>query len=236
MSSLSCRSLTKFFADPPVEVLRSVSFDIDKGEFLAITGRSGSGKSTLLYALSGLDRPSSGSVMFDGRSLYEMPESELDDFRNTRMGFVFQFHYLLPELNSLENVLMPARKLKLEKQKRERAREMLMLFNLEHCVAKYPGQMSGGEQQRVAVARALIMEPDFLFADEPTGNLDSVTSEDILRMFQELNRDDGLTIILVTHDEHVAAHASRVIHISDGLIVEGAYKTPPPPTLLGGGQ
>jgi ABC-type lipoprotein export system ATPase subunit len=218
MASIVSNGIVKNFENPSVEVLKTISFRLDSGDFGAITGKSGSGKSTLLYILSGLDSPTSGSVLIDGRNIFELPDDEMNHFRNTRMGFVFQFHYLLPELTAVDNVLMPARKLKKEKERRARALELLGLFDLKHCINKFPAQMSGGEQQRVAVARALIMEPDVLFADEPTGNLDSVNGERIMAMLTEINEKNGTTILLVTHEPDYAAIAGRQIHMVDGII------------------
>jgi putative ABC transport system ATP-binding protein/lipoprotein-releasing system ATP-binding protein len=219
MNAIECRNLIKNFGDPPTEVLRSISFAVKKGEFVAITGRSGSGKSTLLYVVSGLDDPTGGEARLFGEDIHRIEKSRLHRFRNLRMGFVFQFHYLIPELTSLDNILMPARKYGKEKEKRERALEFLSQFELKHCTNKYPSQMSGGEQQRVAVARALIMEPDILFADEPTGNLDSVNGEKVLRIFEKINRERKTTILLVTHEKDFAARAAREIHLMDGKIV-----------------
>ncbi|OHD63355.1 MAG: ATP-binding protein [Spirochaetes bacterium RBG_13_51_14] len=225
MADVRCASIIKNFENPRVEVLKSISFDIGRGDFVAVTGKSGSGKSTLLYILSGLDTPTAGRVIIDGKNIFDLPEAEMNHFRNTRMGFVFQFHYLLPELTSLDNVLMPARKLKREKEVRERALELLRRFDLEHCVGKHPAQMSGGEQQRVAVARSLIMGPDILFADEPTGNLDSVNGERIMNMLREINDKSGTTVILVTHEPDYAAIAGRQIHLTDGRIDRDKKKT-----------
>ncbi len=219
MRAIECTSLVKSFGEPPVHALREVSFHVERGEFLAITGRSGSGKSTLLYVLSGLDDPTSGEVMITGRNIHRMGGYDLHFFRNSRMGFVFQFHYLLPELTSIENILMPARKFRKEKERRARALSLIEEFGVEHCVHKYPSQMSGGEQQRVAVARALVMEPDFIFADEPTGNLDSINGERVLNIFTDINRNHGTTVLLVTHEPDFAARAGRQIHLADGKIV-----------------
>lgn len=218
MAELRCVNLVKSFMDPPVRILNDISFDVGDGDFVAVTGKSGSGKSTLLYVASGLDTPTEGRVIIGGRDIYAMPDHELNEFRNTRIGFVFQFHYLLPELTALDNVLMPARKLGREKALRGRAGDLLERFDLSHCLDKRPAQMSGGEQQRVAVARALIMDPDILFADEPTGNLDSINGERIMSMFKEINRNAGTTIILVTHELDYAAMAGRQIHLVDGRI------------------
>jgi putative ABC transport system ATP-binding protein/lipoprotein-releasing system ATP-binding protein len=223
MKAIECIKLVKSFGDPPTEVLRSISFSVREGEFVAITGRSGSGKSTLLYVVSGLDNPTAGEARLFGENIHDLDKGKLHRFRNLRMGFVFQFHYLIPELTALDNVLMPARKYAKEKEKRPRALEFLSRFDLEHCTHKYPSQMSGGEQQRVAVARALLMEPDILFADEPTGNLDSVNGEKVLGIFEKINREHRTTILLVTHEKDFAARAAREIHLMDGQIVYDKY-------------
>ena len=219
MAAVRCDSLVKSFGDPPTEVLKTISYSVDEGEFVAITGRSGSGKSTLLYVTSGLDDPTSGTVSLFDHDIHNLASDELHRFRNERMGFVFQFHYLIPELNSLENILMPARRTRRDREKKARAMELIERFSLGHCVKRYPSQMSGGEQQRVAVARALIMGPDILFADEPTGNLDSQNGEKVLDIFESINREHGTTIILVTHEMDFAARAGRQIKLMDGKIV-----------------
>ncbi len=227
MKALQCTSIVKSFGEPPIEVLRSISFAVERGEFIAITGRSGSGKSTLLYVASGLDNPTSGKVLFNEKNVHTLDSKELHEFRNEKMGFVFQFHYLLPELTALENILMPARKSGKEKLMRDRALDYIERFELRHCTNKYPSQMSGGEQQRVAVARALIMNPEMLFADEPTGNLDSVNGERVLAILEDINRRHGMTILLVTHEADFAARAERQIHLADGRIVRDAATVKP---------
>ncbi len=224
MKILDCRSIVKSFGDPPLEILRAISFDVEAGEYIAVTGRSGSGKSTLLYVASGLDDLTSGEVLISGENIHTMNSEDLHLFRNKRMGFVFQFHYLLPELTSLENILMPARKFKEEDQKRARALELIDWFEIKHCTNKIPAKMSGGEQQRVSIARALIMEPDILFADEPTGNLDSVNGEKVMRILEEINQKNGTTIMLVTHEEDYALRAKRRIHLVDGQIDSDAKR------------
>lgn len=215
--AVEVRSLVKSFGDPPLEILKSINLVVEPGEFLAVTGRSGSGKSTLLYMMSGLDIPTSGSVLIDGIEIRSLPDYEFDIFRNQRLGFVFQFHYLLPELTALENVLMPARKTGQHISRHKKALDLLERFSASHCKDKVPGQMSGGEQQRVAIARSLIMDPDFLFADEPTGNLDSVNGEEVMKIFDETNRA-GTTILMVTHEPDYAVRAGRVLHMKDGAI------------------
>ena len=217
-TGIDCISLNRSFGNPPLEILKSISLKIPKGQFVSVTGRSGSGKSTLLYALSGLDKITSGKVLFSGESIHDMPEKQLNLFRNFKMGFVFQFHYLLPKITVLENVLMPARKTNLHKTKEEEAKKILEDFSLSHCIDKLPGQISGGESQRVSIARALIMRPEYIFADEPTGNLDSVNGEKVLELFRKVNQDYKTTIVMVTHDSGYAKLAQRTIGLSDGKL------------------
>lgn len=217
-TGIDCISLNRSFGNPPLEILKSISLKIPKGQFVSVTGRSGSGKSTLLYALSGLDKITSGKVLFSGESIHDMPEKQLNLFRNFKMGFVFQFHYLLPEITVLENVLMPARKTNLHKTKEAEAKKILEDFSLSHCIDKLPGQISGGESQRVSIARALIMRPEYIFADEPTGNLDSVNGEKVLELFRKVNQDYKTTIVMVTHDSGYAKLAQRTIGLSDGRL------------------
>jgi putative ABC transport system ATP-binding protein/lipoprotein-releasing system ATP-binding protein len=218
MKILEAFNVERSFGDPPPRILKNISFDVEPGEFVAITGRSGSGKSTLFYVISGLDDITSGHVLISGRDIHRMKRDDLHRFRNMQMGFVFQFHYLLPELTSIENILMPARKSGFEKQKRSYALELMSRFEIEHCAGKVPGKMSGGEQQRVSVARSLIMNPEIIFADEPTGNLDSVNGEKVMDIFEEINRENGTTVMLITHEEDYAKRASRIIHLVDGEI------------------
>jgi len=207
-----------------VPVLKGISATIDHGEFVALMGASGSGKSTLMNILGCLDRPSSGEYLLDGNNVSNLSSDERATVRNQKIGFVFQNFNLLPRTSALENVTMPlsytAEHLS-EREGRKRGMEMLSRFGLEARSHHEPSQLSGGQQQRVAIARALINRPPLLFADEPTGNLDSHTSEEVLRMFKQLNNDDGITIIMVTHDPDVAKHSKRIIHIHDGLIADG---------------
>jgi putative ABC transport system ATP-binding protein/lipoprotein-releasing system ATP-binding protein len=181
--------LVKAFGDPPQSVIKGVDLQIADGEFVTITGKSGSGKSTLLYMLSSLDPASSGKIVVDGQDISTFSEKEIHSFRNRNMGFVFQFHYLLPELTALENILMPARKLGQEQSKRDYALELLKEFDLGGKEDRFPTQLSGGEQQRVAIARALIMKPKYLFADEPTGNLDATNGQAVMAYFKKLNQE-----------------------------------------------
>jgi lipoprotein-releasing system ATP-binding protein len=208
----------KVVGDPPNRVLTDLSFSIDDGEFVALTGRSGSGKSTLLYILSSLDNPTEGRVLISGHDLARMPPEELYRFRNEQMGFVFQFHYLLAELTTFENVLMPARKYGRELERRGYAEELLRQFGLAEKMNRLPRQLSGGEQQRVAIARALVMEPRYLFADEPTGSLDTLNGDIVMRIIRKSNELNKTTIALVTHDPDFAAQAQRQIHLVDGKL------------------
>ncbi|HOP62616.1 MAG TPA: ABC transporter ATP-binding protein [Spirochaetota bacterium] len=218
MKAISCREIIKSFGEPPLVILKSLSFDIEYGEFVGVTGRSGSGKSTLLYSVSGLDKINSGTVHISGKDVHSMGEKETHEFRNRKFGFVFQFHYLLPEISALENILMPARKIREEKNRRKKAVEFMEEFEISHCRNKLPSQMSGGEMQRTAIARSLIMEPEFLFADEPTGNLDTENGEKVMNILKRVNTSYGTTILMVTHEPDFAAMASRQIHLIDGTI------------------
>jgi ABC-type lipoprotein export system ATPase subunit len=210
--------IIKEFGDPPTRVLHGLDFEIGDGEFVAITGRSGSGKSTLLYLISTLDDPTGGAVTIDGKAVSSMGVKEVHAFRNRHIGFIFQFHYLLPELTALENVLLPARNLDLVRNYEEKARELLSRFDLEKKADRFPSQLSGGEQQRVAIARALIMQPKYIFADEPTGNLDSANGQNVMQILKEAKERDRTTIVLVTHEPDYAAMADREIYLVDGRI------------------
>ncbi len=217
--SICGRGLRKAFGTPPQEVLKGIDLQVNEGEFVAITGRSGSGKSTLLYIMSSLDPATAGELDLDGKDIKAMDAQELHRFRNERMGFVFQFHYLLPELTAIENVLMPARKTKTEEIRRERALGLMTEFGLDDKLDRLPGELSSGEQQRVAIARALIMEPRYIFADEPTGNLDSVNGDLVLQILKRIAREQKAAVVIVTHDPDYAAMADRRIQLSDGRVV-----------------
>lgn len=217
--SIQLRDIRKTFGTPPTEVLKGISFEIRDGEFISLTGRSGSGKSTLLYIISSLDHPSTGALEISNKNVTELSQPELHAFRNLEMGFVFQFHYLLPELNALENVLMPAFKTKSVDARRAHALSLLDEFGLGTKHDRLPRQLSGGEQQRVAIARALVMNPKYLFADEPTGNLDSVNGEAVMRILKKINAETKTTIVMVTHDPDFADMATRKIHLADGKVV-----------------
>jgi ABC-type lipoprotein export system ATPase subunit len=215
---------TYHMGDIVVPVLKDVSLTVARGEMLALMGASGSGKSTLMNIFGCLDRPTAGEYWLDGRQVSRLSADERAMVRNRKLGFVFQNFNLLPRTSALENVAMPLTYTSdlSDRQARHRAREMLGRVGLADRLDHEPSQLSGGQQQRVAIARALVNHPPLLFADEPTGNLDSHTSEEILRMFVELNTTDGITIIMVTHDPDVARHARRIVRIHDGVIVDGS--------------
>ncbi len=218
---LACYDLRKVFdGQVRTEVLKGITLQFARGEFASIVGPSGSGKSTLLYLLSGLDRPTGGRVEFDGVDLASFNEAELAKFRNQRMGFVFQFHFLLPEFTAQENAAMPLLIAgRPHKEAMERAAELLNRVGLGHRLRHYPSQLSGGEVQRVAVARALVNRPDILFCDEPTGMLDSKNAMAIYELLRSLNEEQGQTIIVVTHEREFAQRTDRIIQLQDGQVV-----------------
>jgi len=212
-----------------VDILKGIDFTIERGEFAAIMGASGSGKSTLLGLLAGLDNPTSGNVHLNGTAISYLPEDKLAQLRGKTIGFVFQSYQLIPTLTALENVLLPYelnddsgdRKAGLD-----RARQLLDSVGLTARLDHYPVQLSGGEQQRVALARAFVLKPPIVLADEPTGNLDTTNGQHILELLLQLNHAEGTTLVLVTHDPALAAHATRVITLRDGLVVGDAAQTP----------
>jgi lipoprotein-releasing system ATP-binding protein len=205
-----------------LRILKGVTLTVRRGEFLAIVGPSGVGKSTLLHVVGGLDRPTAGGVYYDGVEISGLPEGKLAAFRNRTVGFVFQFHHLLPEFSALENAMMPALIGRHRREEAaEKARGLLQRVGLADRLTHRPGELSGGEQQRVAIARALLLSPRVLLADEPTGNLDTKNSEAVLRMLQQLNKDLGQTIVMITHNPEAAAYFHRVVHMRDGVIVDG---------------
>jgi ABC-type lipoprotein export system ATPase subunit len=221
---------TYLMGDLEVVVLHDVTLSVGRGELVALMGASGSGKSTLMNILGCLDRPTVGEYWLDGEEISRISLDRRAVVRNSKLGFVFQNFNLLPRTTALDNVAMPLSYSVdniSEREARRRAKEMLERVGLASRLDHEPSELSGGQQQRVAIARALINRPRILFADEPTGNLDSRTSVEVLRMFQKLNEEDGTTIILVTHDPNVANYAKRVIHIHDGQVMAGHYEDSP---------
>lgn len=219
---LEVRDLCKSYGsgESRVDVLKGVSIELGTSETVALLGASGAGKSTLMHILGALDRPTSGSVRYAGEDIFAKSESQLASFRNRSIGFVFQFHHLLPEFSALENVMMPALINGTSKNAAlTAARSMLGEVGLGHRLTHKPGELSGGEQQRVAVARALVLQPQLLLADEPTGNLDMKTSESIHELFEELHSSRGLSIMVVTHNERLAARTMRQIRLLDGKVL-----------------
>jgi len=224
---LRTTGLFKSFRKGPVEVpvLRGVDMSVRRGELLAIVGQSGSGKSTLLHLLGTLDAPDQGEIHFEGRRIDNVSSAERDLLRNRRFGMIFQFYHLLPELSVLENVLAPVMitesvvgYMMRRRRHRRRAVELIELLGLGHRLAHKPRELSGGEMQRTAIARALVTNPDLLLADEPTGNLDHETGREILDVLRALNREQNLTIVMVTHDQSIADRADRVVRLADGQV------------------
>ena len=200
-------------------VLKGIDLTIERGELIAVVGASGAGKSTLLHILGLLDQPTKGTVLFEGLDLFKLPEQAQAEFRNRRIGFVFQFHHLLPEFTALENACMPA--LIQRRQPDEVEREAVAILSevgLGGRLQHKPGELSGGEQQRVAVARALLQKPDLVLADEPTGNLDTHTGDALFSLMRELNKVRGTTFVIVTHNDKLSAQADRIVHMQDGQI------------------
>ncbi len=222
---IEIRGLFKSFGNDAkrVEVLKGIDLQFSQGESAAIVGASGAGKTTLLHILGTLDHPTSGKVLYRGEDVFTKNERELALFRNREIGFVFQFHHLLPEFSALENTMMPCLIQGLSKSEAaSRAKALLASVGLEDRLSHKPGEMSGGEQQRVAVARALVLEPKLLLADEPTGNLDSRTGESVFQLLKELNQVKGITLVIVTHNLHLARELSRQIRLADGKAYDEA--------------
>jgi lipoprotein-releasing system ATP-binding protein len=220
---IQVQHLTKSFGNGSkrVDVLKGIDLHISKGEKAAIVGASGVGKTTLLHILGTLDRPTSGKVFYERKDIFTLNEKELAFFRNRGIGFVFQFHHLLPEFTALENTMMPCLIQGMTKQEASlKAKEILTLVGLKERLLHKPGELSGGEQQRVAVARALVLEPKVLLADEPTGNLDTKTGESVFQLLLELNRTKGVTLIIVTHNLTLAGLLPRQIRMVDGKALE----------------
>ena len=224
MPLISLQDLTKTYTvgDVPVEALKGVSLEIEAGEFVTIVGPSGSGKSTFMHLLGCLDRPTTGKYVLDGRDVSQLSRDELARVRNTTIGFVFQSFNLLPRTSALENVELPmlyAAKKVAPIERRKRAVAALAAVGLEHRMDHHPNQLSGGQQQRVAIARALMTEPPIILADEPTGNLDTRTSIEVMDIFQKLRIERGITVIVITHEQQIAEYGSRVVSFRDGVVV-----------------
>lgn len=222
MKALSVHNINKYFYEPEkFQVLKEVSFEVEKGEFVAVVGKSGSGKSTLSYLLSTMDTDYEGHISINETLVTGLKQNQLSAFRNEHIGFVFQFHYLLPEFSVLDNVMLPALKLKKhpKEQIEHKAMELLSLLDIKGHEHKKASKISGGQQQRVAIARALINDPAIIMGDEPTGNLDSKNTEIVFEIFRELAKERGQTIIAVTHDDEFAANCDRIIEMADGKII-----------------
>ena len=218
MAVLSCLNVTKYFGEN--RVLNNVSLDIERGSFVSIVGASGSGKSTLLTILGGIDKPSEGSVILDGVEISKMSEKELAILRRTKLGFVFQFFNLAPYLTAEENVLLPITlRGKVTEEDKKKATELMEYLGISELKNKLPGKMSGGEQQRVAIARGLIINPEVILLDEPTGNLDSKNSEEIMNLLKRINKEFNTTIVQVTHSDVNANYGNVLITIKDGKII-----------------
>lgn len=221
---LSARNLCKAYSDNgrELQILRNVSLDVMPGEFVAVVGSSGSGKSTLLHCLGGLDTIASGSVSIAGEEVSDMGEKDRTRLRNQKLGFVYQFHHLLPEFTALENVSMPLRiRRESPKSAEEKASEVLLSMGLAERASHLPSQLSGGERQRVAIARAVVSSPVCLLADEPTGNLDDETAHTVIDYLMGLARSRGVAVVIVTHDMEIASRCDRVLHLKAGCIADG---------------
>jgi len=231
MSIISLQGLKKTYklGDNIVQALAGVSLDIEQGEFVCITGPSGSGKSTLMHILGCLDRPTEGRYMLNGEDVSSLPRDELADIRNRQIGFVFQGFNLLPRTTAVENVEVPllyTRPVMSASVRREKAMKALAAMGLENRFDHHPNQLSGGQQQRVAIARALVNEPTLILADEPTGNLDTATSIEVMRILQELREQQNITIVLITHEPDIAAYGTRIIAVRDGKILRDEPNSP----------
>jgi lipoprotein-releasing system ATP-binding protein len=216
-------SISKNFddVDREIRVLQDLSLTVQPGELIAVVGQSGTGKSTLLNIIGSLERPSSGTVLFEGQNLFALDERALADFRNRKLGFVFQFHYLLADFNALENVMMPALIARVpEAEARERAQQKLAMVGLGDKLHRRPAELSGGEQQRVAVARAVVQNPRLVLADEPTGNLDPHTADEVHELFHKLNRELDVTLIVATHNERLTRSMGRALRLKDGKLFD----------------
>ncbi|MDY6964796.1 MAG: ABC transporter ATP-binding protein [Halobacteriota archaeon] len=231
---IELEDLTRIYKMGDIEVVGAdkINLQIYDGEFISMMGPSGSGKSTLLHLIGGLDRPTSGKILIDGRDLSKLNYSKLCDLRRDKIGFIFQSFNLLPTLNALENVFVPLAPKGITKEKREYAKELLKLVDLKDRMYHNPNQLSGGQQQRVAIARAFINHPKILLADEPTGNLDYKSGKEVMELMRRMNKEEGVTMIIVTHDPGVGKETDKTIHLRDGKILkqwknsEDIQKTP----------
>jgi len=221
MNLLEVNNICKTYGsgETAVKALKNVSFSVPKGEYVAIVGESGSGKSTLLNMIGALDTPTSGKVMIDGKDIFSMNDRNLTVFRRRNIGFIFQAFNLVPELTVEQNIIFPVL-LDYQKPDKKYLEELLTVLNLQERRNHLPSQLSGGQQQRVAIGRALITRPSLILADEPTGNLDSHTSEEVMELMQRVVREQKKTLVMVTHDDHLATYADRVFHIRDGRIIK----------------
>ncbi len=220
---LEARGLDKVFydGDREITVLKDLSLTVKAGEEIAIVGQSGVGKSTLLYILGSMERPSAGTVLFEGRDIFALEEPALAEFRNHKLGFVFQFHYLLGDFTALENVMMPALIARLsDREAQAKAEQVLAMVGLGDKLHRRPAELSGGEQQRVAVARSVVLGPKMVLADEPTGNLDPHTADEVHELFHRLNRELGLTLIVATHNERLTRAMGRALRLREGKLYE----------------
>jgi lipoprotein releasing system ATP-binding protein len=226
MEALKGENLRKvyYLEGEKVEALKGVSISVEKGEMVALMGPSGSGKSTLLHILGGIDKPTKGKVFINGQDLSAMTDKKLAVFRNKHIGFVFQFHYLLPEFTILENVMLPVQ-IYNRGGAEEKAKEILRLLGLSHRLNHKPSQVSGGEQQRAAIARAVVNGPDVILADEPTGNLDSENARKVMEIFLQMNKEKNVSIVIATHDREIAEYCNRILYLKDGVIQDIIVKT-----------
>jgi putative ABC transport system ATP-binding protein len=223
MALLEMKNITKSFrmGDSTLQILKGISFSVEPKEFLSITGPSGSGKSTLMHLVGCLDTPTSGTYLIENEDVSHISRDQLAKIGNKHIGFVFQKFHLLPDLKAIDNVALPQLYAgKTETEAQQAAKKFLELVNLKERMDYYPNQLSGGQQQRVAIARALVNNPDIILADEPTGNLDTATGATIMNIFEQLNKEHGVTIVIVTHDLELAQKMNRIIKLRDGLIVE----------------
>ena len=226
MDVIKTENLRKVYLleEEKIEALKGINITVKKGEMVALMGPSGSGKSTLLHLLGGIDVPTEGKVFINDFDIFSLDDKKLSVFRNKHIGFVFQFHYLLPEFTVLENVMLPVQ-IYNKRGAKEKAEKILRLLGLEHRLNHKPTQISGGEQQRTAIARAVVNEPDIILADEPTGNLDSENAHNVMSIFKEMNKKNNVSIVIATHDPEIAEYCDRIFYLKDGQIQDIIEKT-----------